>query len=300
MTTAQLIDMSKLPPPQVVEVPDFEVILAELKADLIGAYPQAAATLQLESEPLTKWLQRLAYRLVLKRSEMNDSALAIMLPYAQGTDLDNIGAYFDTPRLVITPADPDASPPVLEVLEDDEPYRERIHLAPRGFTVAGPEGSYVYHARSASGLVLDASATSPTPGRVVISVLARDGDGTADADLLDLVQAALRSEDIRPMTDEVIVQSATIVNYTIEAVIYTLPGPDSANVLAAAQARVAKYAADLHRLKRRPSLVGIYGALNAAGVDTVDLISPTADIEVGETEASYCTSIDVTYGGTGE
>src|SRR5258707_10016523 len=35
-------------------------------------------------------------------------------------------------------------------------FRSRVHLAPRGFTVAGPEGAYIYHARSADGQVLDA------------------------------------------------------------------------------------------------------------------------------------------------
>jgi phage-related baseplate assembly protein len=296
----QLIDMSKLPPPQVVEVPDFEAILADLKADLIAAYPDAADTLELESEPLTKWLQRLAYQLVIHRSKTNDSAIAIMLAYAKGTDLDHIGLLFDTPRLTIVEEDLDAVPPVEKVMEEDDDYRERIHLAPRGYSVAGPEGAYVYFARSASGQVLDARATSPAPGQILISVLSRTGDGTADADLLATVAAALSPKNVRPMTDEVIVDSATIVNYTIEAEIITLPGPDAGAVIAKATTSVQTYAETQRRIGRKPTLSGIIGALQVAGVHRVDLIHPTDNPPVAATESWRCNNFIVTPGGTDE
>ena len=41
MSNAQIIDMSKLPAPAVVAVPDFETILATLKADMVDAMPLA-------------------------------------------------------------------------------------------------------------------------------------------------------------------------------------------------------------------------------------------------------------------
>jgi phage-related baseplate assembly protein len=300
MSTAQIIDMSKLPPPQVVEVLDFEAQLAELKADLIEALPGAAATLELESEPLTKWLSRLAYQIVIHKAQANESALATMLPYAKGADLDNIGAWFDTPRLVITPADPDASPPVEAVMEEDESFRERIHLAPHGFSVAGPEKAYVYHARGASGQVLDAWPYSPTPGQVVVSVLARAGNGAAPAELLAAVTAALSATETRPLTDEVIVQSATIREYAIDAVVSTLPGPDPATVIDQAKKAAQAYAASMHRIKRTPTLSGILAALQVAGVHRVTLASPLADVVCDGTQASYCTSVTVTPGGTSE
>lgn len=298
MSNAQLIDMSRLPAPAVVQVPGFEAILTALKADLIAAWPEAAAVLELESEPLTKWLQRLAYQLVVERSARNDSAHAVMLAYARGTDLDNLGAFFGVERLEISPADPEALPPIEAAMEDDAAFRERIQMAPRGYTVAGPVGSYVYHARSADGQVLDAAATSPSPGTVVVSVLARDGDGTAGAELLDTVAAAVNAENIRPLTDEVIVQSAAIVPYAIAATLYTYPGPDSSSVLATVAARIDQFVRDHRRIGREPSLSGIYAALHIDGVARVTLTSPAEDVAVGATEASYCTAVDITYGGT--
>lgn len=300
MSNAQIIDMSKLPPPEVVEVLDFESTFEELKADLIAAYPPAEATLQLESEPLTKWLQRVAYHIVMRSAQSNESALAVMLPYAKGADLDNVGAWFDTPRLVITPADPEAVPPVEEVLEDDESFRERIHLAPHGFTVAGPEKAYVYHARKASGQVLDAWPHSPTPGQVVVSVLSREGNGAAPPELVAAVAAALSAEETRPLTDEVIVQSAEIVEYAIEATISTLPGPDPSTVIDAAATAAQKYVDKMHRIKRTPTISGIYGALAVEGVHKVVLISPVADVACDETQAPYCTAITLTPGGVSE
>lgn len=300
MSASQIIDMSKLPPPQVVQVLDFEAKFGELKADLIEAYPEAAAVLELESEPLTKWLQRTAYQLVNQDAKTNDSALAVMLAYATGADLDQLGAWYDTARLTITPADPDASPPVEAVMEDDDAFRERIHLAPRGFTTAGPEGAYIYHARSADGQVLDAWPHSPTPGQVVVTVLSRTDDGTPTPELLAKVTTALSSEDIRPMTDEVIVQGADILGYAVEAVIYTLPGPDSQTVLDTAIDGARAYAATMHRIKRTPTTTGFIAALQVAGVHRVDLISPAADIVCGDTQASWCTAFNITWGGTSE
>jgi phage-related baseplate assembly protein len=303
MSNAQIIDMSKLPAPQVVVVPDFEAIVAEMKADLVAAMPEAyradvVETLALESEPLTIWIERLAYQLVVERSARNDSVHAVMLAYARKSDLDQLAAFFGVQRLVIKPAIPDAVPPVEAEMEGDEEFRARIQMAPRGYSVAGPAGAYVFHARSADGQVLDAAATSPTPGTVVVSVLSRTGSGVPDQGLLDKVAAAVNAEDVRPLTDEVIVQPASIVNYQITGKVYTLPGPDSSSVLATSLQRVRDYADAMHRIGRSPTLSGIYAALHIEGVARVELTSPAADMAIGDTQASWCTAIDVTYGGT--
>ena len=53
-----VIDLSQLPAPQIVDVPDFETLLAERKAAFLALYPKdeqaaVARTLTLESEPIT-------------------------------------------------------------------------------------------------------------------------------------------------------------------------------------------------------------------------------------------------------
>lgn len=303
MSNAQIIDMSKLPAPAVVVVPQFEDILSTLKQDLIEAMPlnlrdETTMTLGLESEPLTKWLQRLAYHLVVERSDRNDSAHAVMLAYAQQSDLDQLAAFYGVQRLTIVEADPEAIPPTEAVMEEDEDFRARIQMAPRGYSVAGPVGAYVFHAKSADGQVLDAAVSSPSPGWVVVSVLSRAGNGVADQALLDKVNAAITAEDVRPLTDYVQVKSAQIVPYMIKGQVFTLPGPDSSSVIQEGLRRLDTYAASMHRIGRSPTLSGIYAALHIEGVAKVQLTAPAADIAINDGQASWCEVIDVTYGGT--
>lgn len=298
MSAFTQIDLSTLPSPDVVEELSFEEILAAMLADLQARDPIFTALV--ESDPAYKILEVCAYREMVVRQRVNDAARATMLAYAVGSDLDQIGALFGVMRLEITPANPEAIPPVAAVMETDVDFRRRIQLSLEGFSVAGPKGAYVFHALGANGDVLDASATSPSPGDVVISVLSRIGNGAASAPLLAAVDAALNDEAIRPLTDQVTVQTATIVNYTVVADIYTFPGPDSSAVMTAANAALEAYIDSTHRIGRDVTLSGIYAALHQPGVQRVELTLPAADITIGDTEASYCTARTITYAGTDE
>lgn len=92
-----VIDLSQLPAPQIIEVPDFESLLAERKEALIALYPadeQAAMrrVLALESEPVVKSLQENTYREILLRQRINEAAQAVMVAYAIGSNLDQQAA----------------------------------------------------------------------------------------------------------------------------------------------------------------------------------------------------------------
>ncbi len=294
------VDLSQLPKPAVVETLDYETILAELKAQLTALDATLAPVLALESEPLTKIVEVCAYRELNLRQRINESAQAVMLAYARQSDLDNLGALMNVARLQTDPGDPNAIPPVPPSFESDADYRRRIQLSPEGFSTAGPEGAYVFHALSASGDVLDASAISPNPGEVLVSILSRTGDGTADQALIDTVLAVLSADDVRPLTDQVIVQSAAIINYQITATLYFYAGPGKYEVLASAQAAAEAYAQKQHRLGLDVTLSGIYAALHQSGVQRVALTSPAADIVIDRQSASYCTAIALSDGGLDE
>lgn len=286
------VDLSKLSPPTVVEALSFETIFQQMLADLIARDSTFSALV--ESDPAYKVLEVCAYREVLLRQRQNDATKAVMLAFASGADLDQIGANFNVERLLITPADETAVPPTAAVYELDEEYRARIPLSLEGYTTAGSEGSYVFHALSAGGDVKDASAVSPSPGQVAVYVLSRTGDGTADAALVDMVSAAVSAEQVRPMTDNVTVLSASIVTYTITAELVLYPGPDSNVVLSAAQAAVQAYADSVHRIGYDVSLSGIYQALHQAGVQRVNLTAPAGNITIADGQAAYCTAINIT------
>jgi phage-related baseplate assembly protein len=292
------IDLSRLPPPDAVQVLDHAAIWAEVKAQIIAAYPAAAPALELNSELIVKAGQAFAYRLMLKANEENASVRAVMPALATGADLDQLGVIVGIQRLVIDEGDPDQN--IAPTYEDDDAFRRRFLLAPDGYSVAGPAGAYEFLALSADGEVKDASAVSPATCEVTVNVLSRLGDGTASAELLATVQAALSDQTVRPLCDLVTVQSASITTYAIEAVIWTGEGPDTAVVMAAAQARAAAFAAETHALNRDVNLSAVYHALTASGVVRVDLVSPAANIVCGEGEAAFCTGVTLSFGGVDE
>jgi phage-related baseplate assembly protein len=300
-----VIDLSQLPVPQIVDVPDFETLLAERKAAFVALYPadeQAAVvrTLALESEPITKQLQESTYREVLLRQRINEAAQAVMVAYALGGDLDQLAANYNVKRLTVTPADNDAVPPVAAIMESDDALRLRVPAAFEGLSVAGPTAAYEFHARSADGRVGDASATSPAPAEVVLTVLSREGDGTAGTDLLAVVEKALNSESVRPVADRLTVRSADIIPYSVDATIFLYPGPEAEPVMAAAKASLQKYIASKTRLGRDIRRSALYAALHVEGVQRVELASPLADVVLEKTQAASCTQWNVTNGGTDE
>ena len=104
------IDLSQLPAPDVVEELDYENLFEERKSTLISLYPAdqqeaISRTLTLESEPLVKLLQENAYRELILRQRINESARAVMVAYATGNDLDQLAANFNVERLVLRAAD---------------------------------------------------------------------------------------------------------------------------------------------------------------------------------------------------
>ncbi len=187
-----VIDLSQLPAPQIVDVPDFESLLAKRKAAFVALIRQmnrtrCGARLSWNLNPSPNNCRN-AYREILLRQRINEAAQAVMVAYAMGGDLDQMAGNYNVKRLTVTPADNDAVPPVAAVMESDEALRLRVPAAFEGLSVAGPTAAYEFHAKSADGRVADASATSPAPAEVVLTVLSREGDGTAAADLLAVVK----------------------------------------------------------------------------------------------------------------
>ncbi|HBZ9027715.1 baseplate assembly protein [Raoultella ornithinolytica] len=296
------IDLSQLPSPTIIEALDFEIILTDVKVVMIAAFPDdeqsaVAAALSLESEPLTIIAQAMAYRELLLRQRINEGAAACMLSHATGDDLDNIAANLDTERLIITEATDTAD----AVTESDEALRLRAQAAFEGMSVAGPSAAYEYFARSASGQVADARATSPSPAEVVVAVLSTEGDGTASTELLSTVAAAVNDEEVRPLGDRVTVQSAEIVEYEIDATLYLYPGPESEPIINAAMAALKAFLADNDKKIGRDIVrSAISAALHVQGVQRVVINTPADDLQIDNTQAARNTGYTVDNGGTDE
>lgn len=295
------IDLSQLPQPAIIESLDYEVILAQTKTFMISVFPETirdevAAALELESEPLNIIAQAMAWRELLLRQRINDGAAACMLSHSSGSDLDNLGANMNVQRLVIT----EATETTPAVMESDAAFRMRIQSAFEGMSVAGPSGSYEYFARSASGKVADARATSPAPAEVVVALLSADGDGTANEALINEVKAVLNEETVRPVADRLTVKSAEIISYKIDATLYFYPGPESEPILQAARAQLEAWLAEQRRIGRDVARSAIMAALHVPGVQRVELTQPAKDLVISETQAARCAAAEIRAGGTDE
>lgn len=292
------VDLSRLPAPTVVEPLDFQSIRADALAEFVALCTDAGIVFDatIESDPVVKVIELFAWRELGLRQRVNDAARAVMVAYAQGADLDALGALFEIERAIVTPADPDAG--TAAVLETDDAFRRRMVLAPEGFSVAGPTGAYIFHALSASAEISDATAISPDPGEVLVTVLGAEGDGVVGSDVLDLVSERLNADDVRPITDAVTVQAATRIDYAIDATLTYRAGAGKPVALAAAQAALADYRDRSRRLGRSVTRAGITAALFVEGIQNVEVASPAADVEPDAEQFAHCTATTLHDGGT--
>jgi phage-related baseplate assembly protein len=290
-----IVDLSELPAPDVLEPLDFEEAYAE-RLSVFRGFMGDNWSAPLESDPVVKLLEVSAYVGIGDRARVNDAAKALLLAHAIGSDLDQLGANVNTPRLVIQAEDLRAVPPVEKITEGNDAYRERIQLAYEGLTTAGPRNSYKLHARNASALVADASAESPSPACVTVTVLGLEGDGAVGPELLAVVARALNDENVRPLGDRLTVQSAQVLPYRIDAVLHMKgPGPESAVALAEAQRRLAAWVNPRKRLGVEVARSAVDAQLHVPGVSRVELID-WQDLALTQAQAAFCTGYSVKLG----
>ncbi|MBF0305779.1 MAG: baseplate J/gp47 family protein [Alphaproteobacteria bacterium] len=262
-----VLDLSSLPPPQVVEPLDFETIKASMIADLKA---RAAATgvpftALLESDPAIKLIEACAYRELILRGRINDAAKANLLAFAGGTDLDHLAGFYGVSRLGG---------------ESDAAMRLRLQQRIQGWSTAGGVAHYRYWALSASAMVKDAAVSSPIAGQVRIAVLSTEGDGTPDEALLNAVRAMVGRDDVRVLTDAVEVVAASILPVEVAARIWLYP--DTPDDVFAAVVGAFPAAVDAARgLGWDMTLSWIVSRLHVGGVHKVELDAPTATVTAG-------------------
>ncbi|WP_085609534.1 baseplate assembly protein [Vibrio parahaemolyticus] len=276
---AEGINLALLPPLDVVKQVDYEEIIEDVveRAGLENASP---------SDPGYRVTLANSYRERLLRQDANEQALGLVLAYATGPQLDHIGVtYYQHP---------DGSPVVRLDGESNDDYRERLQKSPEGLSVAGPDGAYEFHAKSAHPDVKDVSVDSPAPVEVVLTILSHSGDGTPSQSVLDAVQAYLKP--FRPLTDELTVSGAEVLTYVVTAKLFMKLGPDPELVRKAAENRLKEYVASQHKLKGRVVESGVHAALTLEGVEEVQLTGWN-DITCTKQQAPYCLQMTVTIGG---
>lgn len=318
---------NQLAEPAIVTVEEFEPLLAEFKTFVIeyvaARSPESAAKLKAsldnESELLTLALEAFCVRLQTHERKYNARIKQMLAWWATGSNLDARLADMGLERQLLDPGDPAAFPPVEPIYESDDDARLRYYLAPHApaagsrmqyrrevFTlgerpavkVDAPSAgvvtvTYKFNPDGFAVRVKDGNGRRTAPGEVMVTVLSREGDGTAPADLLEAVRKHFARNDVRPETDLVTVRSAQIKGYKIRVVAKINSGPDSGLTKAAAQQQLQAYADSCHRLEGRVDPSWIDYTLHAAGAVQLEILEPLTPIETTAFQAPYCTGVEV-------
>ncbi|MDD1141634.1 baseplate J/gp47 family protein [Pseudomonas sp. TNT2022 ID233] len=318
---------NQLAEPAIVKVEEFEPLLAEFKAFVVefvaARSPENAAklevSLQNESELLTLALEAFTVRLQTQERKYNARIKQMLAWWAEGSNLDARLADMGLERQTITPGDTAAYPPVLPVMESDDDARLRYYLAPHAPAAGSrmqyrrevltlgerPKVSvdpisagvvnvtYTFDPDGFAAQVKDGNGRRTAPGQVTVTVLARAGDGTPSENLLGAVRTHFARADVKPETDQVLVQGAEIINYKIRAIAYINSGPDAALTESTAETQLQKYADACHRLEGRVDLTWIDYTLHSAGAIRLEILEPLAPIATTASQAPYCTAVEV-------
>ena len=175
-------------------------------------------------------------------------------------------------------------------IEDDERFRERIWLSRESKSTAGSILTYKYYASTSDVRIVDVQVITDTAGVVKIYLLSVDG--VADSVMISRVSAALNVENIRPLTDDVQVNSATIIAATIEANIVLYDMTYESSVRELIESRIKE---NTLIFGKSLTLSKIYGLLESEMVKDITLVKPTATIECAENEVIDVTTLTLNF-----
>lgn len=301
------VDFSQLPIPNLIQELDYETIFENRKERFIALYPDSEqenwrTILSRESDPVTKLLQENAYLELNYINKCNADARALLLAYATGADLDHLAlTEYGLIRLLVTPADNSVIPPLPAVYETDERLKERCLLQYDGMNTAGSANAYKFFTLSADGRVHGIKVYSDIDNPYLLDIVISQVDsvnGEASEELIDIVQAALDPDEVRPVCDRPTVKSSIATNYQISAQLFVGKNAEDSLLLEAANLRLDSYIQK--SLKNGSSIrrSAIYAALHVDGISRVIVNEPPADIEIDIYHHPVCTSKAITIGGT--
>jgi phage-related baseplate assembly protein len=184
--------------------------------------------------------------------------------------------------------------------ETDDELRSRIILAPSQYSVAGPRDAYAFFAKSASPVIIDVAVSQLSPGTVGVYPLV--AGGVTPPEVLTLVETALNDDSIRPLTDTVVVDAPTVVDYDIEIDVTTYEGADVGVIEDAITEALTAYAetkaTSMGQDVILSQIVTKAGAIT--GVYKIEVTSPASDLVIAFNEVPIIGTITVNMVGENE
>ena len=279
--------------PELIPERTYQEIFDELVAEFQAANPDYQGFQ--DSDPLILNLSVVAGKILELERKVNNSILANYIQFATGSALDNLGAFWGVTRLIEVEAQPNAVPPVAQVLESDDDFRERICdkiLAPNN---AATEGEYIFFAKQCNADVDSVTVTKPVQNDnlVQIAIKSKSNDGIASAALIAELTECLNDKDIRAINDRLEIVPATNIGMDIEADITLLE--DAPQTIFDDLTDIFTEAfQEINVMGRDITLSWITNTLHTTGVYKVDIISPTADQIINDDQFATINSLTLT------
>lgn len=187
--------------------------------------------------------------------------------------------------------------------ESSDALRARIPEAVHAYSTAGSAAAYRHHARAAHRAVIDVRVSALGAG--VVRVVIHAAPGVPTGPLVDVVSDCLYQEDLRPLTDEIVVEAATPVTYDVTASVWldraaydvVPPGLFARVEAELTDAALARAASIRSRIGADATRSRIAAVLQRDDVHTVELLLPAADVMAGDSEFAELASVAITVEG---
>lgn len=185
-----------------------------------------------------------------------------------------------------------------EDIQSDDSFREKIFLAPSGYSTAGPEDAYIYWAKAYSASIGDIKVITPADDTVQLIILLKEGS-IPDIEFLTGLQEYLSDGNIKPMTELITVTAPEVVEYEVTGTYYiNRSNKDNAvKIQAAVTAALDEYVSwQKEKIGRDLNPFHLQYLLVKAGVKRIELITPTY-LDITDTTVAIANVISMEYGG---
>lgn len=183
-------------------------------------------------------------------------------------------------------------------IEDDDTLASRVYIAPSKYSVAGPEEAYRYWITEFNSSISDVYLSSPEAGQVLIEFILEGGELPNEAMVRSLADY-LANENIRPLTDEVIVRLPTTATFNVN-VQYWINRSDinkAATIQAAVEQAVTDYVSwQQSKIGRDINPDKLISLMEQAGAKRVTVTEPVFSVMPDATIGRIGTKT-VSYGG---
>ncbi|WMJ88855.1 baseplate assembly protein [Anaerocolumna sp. MB42-C2] len=184
-----------------------------------------------------------------------------------------------------------------DIMSDDD-FREKIYLSPSGYSTTGPEDAYIYWVKKCSSFISDVKVITPEDDVVQIILLKKEGE-IPDSSFLKDIQDYLQNNNIKPLTEKVIVTAPTVVNYDITGTYY-INRSDAVNIeriQSAVLQAIQEYRLwQKEKIGRDLNPFYLQYLLMKSGVKRAELTNPTFT-NINDTSIAIESKVALVYGG---